>query len=387
MADLLWLTYSYPHTAGGSDDEGGFLMAVQQTIDEARVEAFVGKVLGDAAGTMAITMVSIGDELGLFKSLAANGPATSVELAARTNTNERYVREWLAALTSAEYLVYNPTTERFTLPTEHALVLAQEGGPAFLGGGAQQAIGMLATRNGVVEAFRHGGGVANDAFDPSVWDGLARISAPWVENQLVQNWLPLMPEVQARLERGVALADVGAGYGQAIIRLAQAFPASRFVGYDINERSIARARSEAERSEVSDRVRFVQLDATSDLPEQYDLITTFDVIHDTASPLGTLRVIRRALKPDGIYICQEPTSSAHLEDNVGPVSALLYGVSVLFCMTQSLAAHGEGLGAFGLPETRLRELATEAGFGSLRQAPIQDPLNSLYELRPSVGGI
>lgn len=362
-------------------------MAVQQTIDEAKVEAFAGKMLGDAAGTMAIAMASIGDELGLFKSLAANGPATSAELAARTNTNERYVREWLAALTSAEYLIYDPATERFTLSAEHALVLAQEGGPVFLGGGAQQVIGMLATRNGVVEAFRHGGGVANGAFDPSVWDGLARISAPWIENQLVQNWLPLMPEVQARLERGVTLADVGTGYGQAVIRLARAFPASRFVGYDINERSIARARSEAERFGVGDQVHFVQLDATTDLPEQYDLITTFDVIHDTASPLRTLRVIRRALKPDGIYVCQEPKSFAHLEENIGPVSTLLYGVSVLFCMTQSLAAHGEGLGTFGLPEPRLRELATEAGFGSLRQVPIEDLLNSLYELKPSVGGI
>ncbi len=362
-------------------------MAVQQTIDEAQVEAFLGKVLGDAAGTMAIAMASIGDELGLFKSLAANGSMTSAELAARTNTNERYVREWLAALTSAEYLAYDPATEQFTLSAEHAFVLAQENGPVFLGGGVQQVIGLLATRSRIVEAFRHGGGVANDAFDPNVWDGLARIGAPWVDNQLVQNWLPLMPEVQARLERGATLADVGAGYGRAIIRLAAAFPASHFVGYDINEHSVARARTEAENAGVSDRVRFVQLDATTDLPEQYDLITTFDLIHDTANPLGTLRTVRRALKPDGIYICQEPKSSAHLEENFGPVSTLLYGVSVLFCMTQSLAAHGEGLGTFGLPEPRLREFATEAGFGSLRQVPIEDLLNCLYEIRPSVGGI
>ncbi|HEX3269248.1 MAG TPA: methyltransferase domain-containing protein [Ktedonobacterales bacterium] len=362
-------------------------MVAQQTIDQAAAEAFAGKVLGDLAGVTNTALARVGDRLGLFKSLASKGPATSAELAERTGTNERYVREWLAALASAEYLTYDPTSARFTLPAEHALALAQEGGPMFLGGIPQQFMGLLTTLDKVEDAFRNGGGVANDEFAVDTWDGMSRLTATWTDNNLVQNWLPQMPDVQARLERGALLADVGSGYGQAIIKLAQAFPNSRFVGYDINARSIARARAEAERAGVSDRVRFEQRDASTGLPEQYDLITTFDVVHDTVDPLKLLTAIRQALKQDGIYICQEINGSERLEENIGTVGALLYGVSVLFCMTQSLAAHGEGLGTFGLPEPKVRELSAEAGFGAVRRVPIEDPFNSFYEIRASVGGI
>jgi SAM-dependent methyltransferase len=364
-------------------------MVAQQTqaIDQAAAEAFAGKALGDLAGLTNTALAYIGDQVGLFKSLAAEGPATSAELADRTGTNERYVREWLAALASAGYLTYDPATVTFTLPAEHALALAQEGGPMFLGGISQQFIGLLATLDKIKDAFRNGGGVANDEFSVDTWDGMSRLTATWTDNNLVQNWLPQMPDVQARLERGALLADVGSGYGQALIRLAQAFPKSRFVGYDINERSLAHARAEAERAGVSDRVRFERRDASTGLPEQYDLITTFDVVHDTVDPRGLLRAIRQALTPDGIYICEEINGSERLEENAGVVGALLYGVSVLFCMTQSLEAHGEGLGTFGLPEPKMREFGAEAGFGSVRRVPVEDPFNSFYELRPSVGGI
>jgi 2-polyprenyl-3-methyl-5-hydroxy-6-metoxy-1,4-benzoquinol methylase len=362
-------------------------MVAQQTIDQAQVEAFAGKVLGDCAGVTNTALASIGDRLGLFKILDASGPLTSAELATQAEVNERYTREWLAALASAGYLTYDPTTARFTLPAEHAVVLAQDAGPVFLGGGQQQVIGLLGTLDAVTSAFRTGGGVPIADFKADTWDGLARLSATWVDNQLIQTWLPILPDVQNRLERGATLADVGAGYGRAIITLAQAFPRSRFVGYDINENSVERAREEAERAGVSDRVRFERLDIAMGLPEQYDIITSFDVIHDTVDPRGTLRAIRQALEPDGIYLCVEINGSAHLEENAGPMGALLYGISVLFCMTQSLAAHGEGLGTFGMPEPKVREMCAEAGFGEVRRAPIEDPFNCLYEIRTSVGGI
>jgi SAM-dependent methyltransferase len=362
-------------------------MVAQLTIDQAKVEAFAGKVLGDAAGVTNTALASIGDRLGLFKFLAESNPLTSEELATRAELNERYVREWLAALASAGYLTYDPATARFTLPAEHAAVLAQEGGPVFLAGAQQELIGLIGTLDGVANAFRAGGGVAIADFTPATWDGLARLTATWVDNQLLQSWLPAMPDAQTRLERGGTLADVGMGYGQAIIKLAEAFPRSRYVGYDINERSVERARANAERAGVSNRVRFEQLDIAKGLPEQYDLITSFDVIHDTADPRGTLRAIRQALKPDGIYLCVEMNGSARLEENAGTLGALLYGVSVLFCMTQSLAAHGEGLGTFGMPEPVVREMCAEAGFGAVRRAPIEDPFNCLYEIRASVGGI
>jgi 2-polyprenyl-3-methyl-5-hydroxy-6-metoxy-1,4-benzoquinol methylase len=229
--------------------------------------------------------------------------------------------------------------------------------------------------------------VAITDFKTDTWDGLARLTATWVNNQLIQNWLPLIPDAQKRLERGAMLADVGAGYGQAIIKLAEAFPRSHFVGYDINEHSVERARAAARQGGVGNRVRFEQRDAAMGIPEQYDLITSFDVIHDTADPSGTLRAIRQALKPDGIYMCVESNGSARLEENAGTLGALLYGISVLFCMTQSLAAHGAGLGTYGMPEPKVREMCTEAGFGAVRRVPIEDPFNCLYEIRASVGGI
>jgi 2-polyprenyl-3-methyl-5-hydroxy-6-metoxy-1,4-benzoquinol methylase len=362
-------------------------MVAQQTVDQTRVEAFAGKVLGDSAGVTNTALASIGDRLGLFKILATSDPLTSLELAKRADVNERYAREWLAAMASAEYLTYDPVLTQFTLPAEHAAVLAQEGGPMFLAGAQQELMGLLGTLDGVASAFRSGGGVAIADFKTDTWDGLARLTATWVNNQLIQNWLPLTPNAQTRLERGATLADVGSGYGQAIIKLAEAFPRSSFVGYDINEHSVECARSAAKRAGVSDRARFERLDATTGLPEQYDLITTFDVIHDTADPRGTLRALRQALKPGGIYLCVETNGSARLEENAGTLGALLYGISVLFCMTQSLAAHGEGLGTYGLPEPKIREICAEVGFGAVRRVPIEDPFNCLYEIRASVGGI
>ena len=227
-------------------------MAVEEAIDAAKPEAFVGKVFGDLAGVTNTAMASIGDQLGLFKNLAEQGPATSAALAERTGTNERYIREWLAAMASAEYLAYDAATACFALPAEHVPALAEEGGSAFLGGVQQQFMGLLMTLDTVTKAFRQGGGVGNSEFDAKTWDGLARLTGSWVKNQLVQTWIPLMPRVQERLKAGAELADVGTGYGQAIIRLAQEFPKSHFVGFDINERSIiARARSPRRRVSVT----------------------------------------------------------------------------------------------------------------------------------------
>jgi len=362
-------------------------MAVEEAIDSAKVEAFVGKVFGDLAGVTNTAMASIGDQLGLFRTLAEQGAATSTALAERTGTNERYIREWLAAMASADYLTYDATTATFAIPAEHVPALADEGGSTFLGGVQQQFMGLLMTLDTVADAFRNGGGVANSEFDAKTWDGLARLTGSWVKNQLVQTWIPLMPRVQERLNAGAELADVGTGYGQAIIRMAQEFPKSRFVGLDINERSISRARELAEEAGVSDRVRFEQRDAANGLPGQYDLITTFDVIHDTVNPRATLKAIRQALKPGGIYVCQDMNCSEHLEENVGTLGAALYGVSVLFCMTVSLAAGGEGLGTYGLPETKLRQLSAEVGFGEVRRVPFEDPFSAIYEIDSSVGGI
>jgi SAM-dependent methyltransferase len=356
-------------------------MTTQQAIDMAKVQAFMGKVMTDNAGAAATVMASIGDRLGLFKALV-HGPATSTELAERAQVNERYAREWLNEMTSSGYLVYDPASGRFILPPEHVPVLAQEGGPFFLGGALQLMLGEIGAYNQLLQAFQHGGGVPMEAYDPSTWEGMERFSAGMYEHLLVPMYLPAMPDVQAKLERGADVADIGCGHGRALIKLAQTYPRSRYVGYDTFAPSIARATANAQAAGVADRVRFEHQDVSQELPQQYDIITTFDVVHDSVNPRGLLRAIHEGLRPDGRYVCMEFNGSDKLEENAGLIGSLFYGVSVLYCMTTSLADHGEGLGTLGLPETKLRELAAEAGFGNVRRIPTEAPFKVLYEITP-----
>jgi 2-polyprenyl-3-methyl-5-hydroxy-6-metoxy-1,4-benzoquinol methylase len=357
------------------------MVVESRQIDETKQEAFVGKVLADTSGLTITVMAGIGDRLGLFKSLASDGPATSGKLAARTGINERYAREWLGAMASAGYLEYDAAGGRFTLPAEHVAVLAQENGPVFFGGVHQMLAGMVGPLNQLERAFRDGGGVPQSAYDDNMWDGMERFSAGWFENFLLQEWIPAMPDVQAKLEQGADVCDVGCGRGRALVKLAQAFPASRYIGYDVFEPTIARATANAEADGVGDRVRFEALDVSKGIPGTYDVITTWDVVHDAVDPVGLLRAIRQALKPDGIYVCLEINASHNLEENAGPLGAMFYSVSLLYCMTTSLAHHGEGLGTCGANEAKLRELCQEAGFSAVRRLPLENPFNILYEIR------
>lgn len=362
-------------------------MTTPETVDQERSEAFTGQVFTDLVGFANTVLSSIGDRLGLFRELAAGGPATSAELAARAGTDERYTREWLGGMASARYLEYEPATGRFRLPPEHVPTLAEEDGLAFLGGVQENAIGCLSILEPLLRAFRNGGGVPISAFDPSTFEGMERFTSAWFENLLVQEWLPLMPRVEEQLARGGDVADVGCGSGRALIKLAQAYPNGRYTGYDADPATVARARANAERAGVGDRVRFERRDASRGLPDRYDVITTFDVVHDAADPRGMLRCIRDALRPDGTYVCVDINCSDRLEENVGPAGAFFHGASVLFCLTVSLATGGEGLGTLGLHEAKLRELAEEAGFGQVRRVPIENPFNNLYEIHPGVGGV
>jgi SAM-dependent methyltransferase len=328
-------------------------------------------------------LTSIGDQLGLFKELDSNGPATSDELAERAGINERYAREWLSGLACAGYLTYDSATTRFALPPEHAPVLAHEGGPAFLGGVFQEVPPVFGVIEQVSEAFRTGGGVPQSAYHTHMWEGMERETAPIYEHLLVQEWLPEMPEALAKLQGGATVADIGCGSGRALIALARAFPSSRFVGYDAFAPQVARATANAAMAGVSDRVSFAVLDASHGLPEQFDIITTFDVVHDAVDPAGLLRAIRAGLKPDGIYVIQEMGAADTLEENIasGPLGTFFYGASVLYCMTTSLAQGGAGLGTAGMPEATVRRMAAEAGFNSVRRIPIEDLFHALFELR------
>ena len=240
----------------------------------------------------------------------------------------------------------------------------------------------LSVLDQLLQAFRQGGGVHQSDYDPGLWEGMERASLGRFENMLVQLWLPAMPDVVALLDRGCDVADIGCGQGHALIKLARTYPKSRYVGYDVFEPSIARARANAEAAGVADRVSFQQLDASRGLLAQYDVITTFDVVHDAVDPLGLLRFIRQALRPHGRFVCVEVNCSAKLEENVGPIGTLFHAFSVFYCLTTSLANQGAGLGALGLPEPKMQEMCAAAGFSSVRLLPLQNPFNNVYEARP-----
>lgn len=316
-------------------------------MDENKAADFTGRVLGDSAAAATVVLAALGDRLGLFKDLAARGPATSGALAARAEAEERYVREWLAGMYAAGYLTYDPADNRYALPEEHTPTLATEPGPAFFGGVHQELIGAIQRYDTVLSAFRASGGVHAHDLHPDVRHGTGRFTAQWHRNMLVQQWLPLVPEIQERLHNGARLADVGCGWGEAATTLARAYPQSTFVGYDNDPDSIDRARAAAQAAGVDDRVRFEARDAAAGLPERYDLVTTFDVVHDAVDPLALLQSIREALVPGGRYLCLDINCSADPTANTGPIASLLYGFSMLYCLTTSPAEGGTGLAPSG----------------------------------------
>jgi len=346
----------------------------------ATTEEFMVKAMHDLAGMMTALMATMGDKLGLFRALT-KGPATSAELAERAHVNERYAREWLGGMTCAGYLTHDAASGRFTLPPEHAAVLAQENGPFFFGGIYQNSMGALEKLPRILGAFKDGGGVPSSEYSDDFWCGLTRLSASWFENLLVPVWLAAVPDAKAKLEAGCTFADVGCGQGRALIKLAQAFPKAHFVGYDFLQKNVDRARANAEEAGVADRIRFEQADVSRGLPAKFDIISTFDVVHDAVDPNALLKAIRQALAPGGIYLCLDINCSDQLAQMAGPMGAVFHGVSLFYCMTSSLAAGGAGLGTCGLHEKKLNELASEAGFSSVTKLPLDNPFNNLYDLR------
>ena len=346
------------------------------------VTVFAERVLCDASAAVVTLLAALGDQLGLFKDFAARGDATSVELAQRTGIRERYAREWLAAMASAGYLGYDPSSHRFFLPSENAAVLAAENGPLFLGGLHEMIPALAGSLERLAEAFRSGAGVPSSDLPREFWEGMERFSAPWFENSLVDGWIGAMPDVERLLRAGAAVADIGCGRGRALVKLAQAYPRGRYHGFDASAPAVAMARKSAWALGIADRVFFDWRDAEEGPLGRFDIATTFGVLHDSARPLVLLREIRESLKPGGIYVCLEIRCSERLEENAGPVGALFYGLSALASTTTVLAGGGGALGAMGLPESRLRSLCRQAGFRKVRRVPIESGLHALYEIRP-----
>jgi 2-polyprenyl-3-methyl-5-hydroxy-6-metoxy-1,4-benzoquinol methylase len=355
-------------------------MATEVQLDQEKLEAFVERIVLDVGTAMRGGLMYIGDRLGIFAALAESGPVTGVELSQRMGLNERYLREWLAAMATAEYLEHDGKGDTYFLPPEHALPLADEEFPLFTGGLMQMIVPTVTVAPQVAEAFKSGRGVTQDQYLPDMYEGIERLTAPWYKHELVQTWIPAMPGVQEKLEAGGSACDVGCGSGRAPITIAKALPAAELHGYDVHTGSIERAQASAEAEGVADRVTFTVADG-AELPQgRFDLLTTFDVVHDSADPVGLMSAIRGALREDGTYLMLEMNASGDVEENRNPLGKFLYNVSTLYCMTTSLAHGGAGIGAC-MGQEKARELAYAAGFTHFRKLPIEEPFSVLYELK------
>ncbi len=359
-------------------------MSTNGALDMDKVDAFVRKVVGDITAVQLGTLGVIADRLGLYTALAEGGPATSGAFAARANIEERYAREWLGAMACHGYIAYDDGSKQFRLPPEQAFVLADPDSPVYLASFGAMAATMWQNVDRLTEAFRHGGGVPQAAFGHEFWCGFARFTRPAFRNNLVQDWLPALPHADAALRAGGSVADIGCGNGQALLFLARGYPAATMVGYDNYAPAIAAANANARAAGLADRVRYELCDMTRGIPGQFDLITTFDVVHDMPKPRPAMRAIKQALTPDGTYFVLEFNMSGDLQENIDHplgLGAFGYAMSTNYCLTQALAAGGEGTGTC-MGEAKLREFAREGGFTQFRTLDFpQNPFNLFYELR------
>ncbi len=346
-------------------------------IDQGKLHTLLGHAVVDIGANFHAALVVTGDKLGLFRALRDLGPTTPADLAKRTGTHERYVREWLSAMAAGGYVTYDHASQEFSLSEEQALALID----ADLPGAFLLAQATVKSEPRITEAFRSGQGVGWHEHDPGLFEGTERFFRPGYAVNLVPNWIPALEGVQARLEKGGRVADVGCGHGSSTLLMAKAFPASRFVGFDYHDQSIDRAREAAKREGLGDRVRF-EVASAKDYPgTDYDLVAFFDSLHDMGDPAGIGRHVRRSLGSAGTWLLVEPFAHDRLEDNLNPVGRMYYAASTMLCTPNSLAQEvGAALGAQA-GEARLRRVATEAGFTRFRRAA-ETPFNLVFEARP-----
>jgi 2-polyprenyl-3-methyl-5-hydroxy-6-metoxy-1,4-benzoquinol methylase len=354
-----------------------------QEIDQQRAEAFAERMLGMVNEASIALMTSLGHRTGLFDAMSGLTPSTSAEIAAAADLDERYVREWLGAMVTGGIVEYDPEESKYSLPREHAAWLTRAAAPDNLAVTAQWIPLLGSVEDRIIESFREGGGVPYSAY-PRFHEVMAEESAQTVVAALTGSILPLVPGLTDKLEAGIDVLDLGCGSGRAVNHMARAYPNSRFAGYDISEEGVARAGAEADKAGLTN-VRFEVKDI-SNLQERdaYDLVTTFDVIHDQARPAAVLAGISRILRPDGVYLMQDIAGSSHVHNNMNhPLGPFTYTISTLHCMTVSLSQGGEGLGAMW-GEEKAREMLGEAGFANVEvnQLP-HDFINNYYIVRKS----
>ena len=348
-------------------------------MDKDAMRAFMGRFMEMTTGAAVMGVVAVADRTGLFRALAGQPPSTLEEIAAHTGFDARYLEEILATLASAGILGYDAGARKFHLPEEHAVCLADESSPYCLAGWTQMVPALYGAIPGVARACREGGGVPFSDFGPDMVEGIARANGPGTRILLTRKWLPAMKDVVERLGQGIRVADIGCGSGDAALTMANAYPASTFVGFDIDALSVERARAAASDRGL-DIVAFEQCGGDA-IPVEpgFDLVTTFDVIHDLVDPIAVLGHIRAALRDGGTYLMVEPVAGDDLADNLHPAGALTYAMSTLHCMTQSLAHGGAGLGAAWGPR-RAEEHCREAGFAGFERLEVDNPFNAFYRV-------
>lgn len=349
-------------------------------IDMNKLNTFIGQFVTDLGAAVHTGMVVIGEKLGLYKALA-QGPMNSTQLAAKTQTDERYLREWLASQAAGGYVTYDEKTNKFSLSEEQAFTLADENSPAYLPGAFELALGSLAAVPRISESFRTGAGMGWHEHVDGVFHGCEKFFRPGYAANLVSAWIPAMHDVKQKLEKGAQIADVGCGKGASTLLMAKAFPNSHFFGFDSHDKSVEAARESAKREGVSDRVTFEVAKAKEFPGRNYDFAAVFDCLHDMGDPIGAAAHVRQSLAKDGTWMIVEPFANDQLKDNLNPVGRVYYSFSTLLCTPCSRSQEvGLCLGAQA-GEARIREVVNAAGFNRFRRAA-ETPFNIVYEARP-----
>jgi SAM-dependent methyltransferase len=350
-------------------------------IDEAKLEAFMGQAVTDMGAVISAPLFVIGEKLGLYKAMAGEGALTSHELAERTGLPERNVREWLRNQAAGGYVTYDSDNDSYTLPDEQALALADEDSPFYILGVYDLIASLYADEDRIVKAFKSGEGMGWHEHDHRLFRGTERFFRPGYKAHLATEWIPALDGVLPKLEAGARVADVGCGHGASTILMAEAFPNSKFFGFDYHEASIARAREAAKDAGVAERVEFATA-AASDYPgSDYDLVCVFDCLHDMGDPVGAATHIRETLAPDGTWMIVEPFAGDDVQDNLNPIGRVFYGASTVICTPASLAQEvGLALGAQA-GEAALSAVIKEGGFTTVRRAT-ETPFNLILEARP-----
>ena len=349
-------------------------------VDPGKLNAFLGRFVGDLGAAVNAGMVVLGERLGLYKALATK-PMNSAELAAMTNTDERYVREWLGSQAAGEYVTYDDASGKFFLTDEQAFTLANEDSPAYLPGGFEVALGALASVPRITECFRTGAGMGWNEHNADVICGCEKFFRPGYAANLLSSWIPALEGVQAKLERGGRVADVGCGRGASTLLMAEAFPQSQVFGFDYHDGSVEGARQSAKRRGLEGRAVFDVSAAKSYPGTGYDLVTLFDCLHDMGDPVGAAEHIRSTLADDGTWMIVEPFAHDEFKDNLNPVGRIYYGFSTLLCTPCSRSQETALCLGGQAGERPIREIAEKAGFGRFRRVA-ETPFNIVYEARP-----